>query len=254
MTKHYKITASTAQSIGDRQEQQDRLLFIPHEKYPDHLMAVVADGMGGRTGGSIAAEQVVTTMKQLFNRYQLNESITDLLTECMAESHATIKMLSISEEKEPHSTVVALVCTPDTFHWVHIGDSRLYVFRHGALKDCTQDHSFVMDAISAGKMTIEQASVHPNRSVLTSALGMVTELRFSLGSLDHPRVGDSFLLASDGLWAYFKHDELCQIISSMTAKAATKLLMELARERGDKKGDNISIVVVKLTVPESLKK
>jgi PPM family protein phosphatase len=252
MIKHYKITASTAQSIGDRQEQQDRLLLASHEKYSDHVMAIVADGMGGRTGGGIAAEQVITTMKQLFNSYQLNESIENLLTECVIEAHTTIKMLSISEEKEPHSTVVALICTPDTFHWMHIGDSRLYVFRQGTLKECTQDHSFVMDAISAGKMTQKEANTHPNRNMLTSALGMSTIPRFSLGYLNDPQIGDSFLLASDGLWAYFTTEELCYIVSSMTAKEATKLLMEIARERGEKRGDNISIIVIKLAAPDAI--
>lgn len=249
MTQNYKIIASTAQSIGDRQEQQDRLLFTPHEKHKGYIMAVVADGMGGRTGGGLAAEQVITTLKQLFNRYQLSESIDDLLTECVTEAHTTIKMLSISEEKEPHSTVVALVCTPNTFHWMHIGDSRLYVFRNNQLKEVTQDHSFVIDAIKAGILTPEQANVHANRNVLTSALGMSTELRFNLGSLVYPQIGDAFLLASDGLWAYFSNDELCHIINSMAPKAATKLLMDLARERANKKGDNISIIVLKLIKP-----
>jgi PPM family protein phosphatase len=87
--------------------------------------------------------------------------------------------------------------------------------------------------------------------MLTSALGMASAPRFTLGYLDKPQVGDSFLLASDGLWAYFKSNELCHILSTMSAKAATKLLMELARERGDKKGDNISVIVIKLAVPDA---
>jgi PPM family protein phosphatase len=251
MSIYYKITASTAQSIGDRQEQQDRILLAPHEKHPGYVLAVVADGMGGRTGGGIAAEQVMTTMAQLFHRHQIDDSIENFLIECVQESHATIKMLSISEEKEPHSTVVSLMCTPNRFYWMHVGDSRLYVFRHGVLKEFTKDHSFVMDAIAAGKLTPEQANVHPNRNMLTSALGMVSEPRFTLGCLDKPQVGDTFLLASDGLWTYFKSNELSHILSSMSASASTKLLMELARERGDRKGDNISMIVIKLVVPEA---
>ncbi len=128
----------------------------------------------------------------------------------------------------------------------HVGDSRLYVFRHGVLKEMTSDHSFVTDAILSGKLTPDQAAVHPNRNMLTSALGSDTALRYSVGKLQSPQAGDTFLLASDGLWAYFKNSELCRILTRMTPKQSAQLLVELARERAGERGDNLSLIVIKL--------
>ncbi len=242
----YRLSACTAQHIGDRKEQQDRLALVKHERLKGVALAVVADGMGGRTGGGIAAEQVITTVTQLFERLQADESPEELLCDAVTETHSIIKLLSLSEEKEPHSTMVALLTTPETFHWVHVGDSRLYLFRHGVLKEVTSDHSFVIDAILAGKLTAEQAAVHPNRNMLTSALGMKSTPRYTVGELKSPQIGDTFLLCSDGLWGHFKTNELCHIISTMAPKAASQLLLELARERGHGQGDNISLIVLKV--------
>ena len=248
----YKLSACTAQHIGDRQEQQDRLSLIKHERLTGFALAVLADGMGGRTGGGIAAEQVLTTTQQLFDCFQIDESPVSLLTNAVTETHSIIKLLSLSEEKEPHSTMVALMTTPTKFYWVHVGDSRLYLFRHGVLKEVTSDHSFVVDAIAAGKLTPTQAAVHPNRNMLTSALGMNAPPRFTLGELEYPQIGDAFLICSDGLWAHFRTSELCNIIATMSPKAASKLLIELARERSKGRGDNISLVIVKLVPHDAL--
>jgi PPM family protein phosphatase len=242
----YTYSVCTAQHIGGREEQQDRLTFVQHKTLNGVALAVVADGMGGRTGGGIAAEQVVTTCTQLFEQLQGDESPADLLTEAVIESHTIIKLLSLSEEKEPHSTMVAMIMTPTLFHWVHVGDSRMYVFRHGVLKELTRDHSFVMDAILSGKLTPEQAAVHPSRNVLTSALGSMATPRYSSGKLNKPQAGDTFLLASDGVWGYFDNTELRRILTSMKPKPAAQLLMELARERGRENGDNLSLIVIKL--------
>jgi PPM family protein phosphatase len=240
----YKLSAFTAQHIGDRHEQQDRMCLLKHPRLKGVSMAVLADGMGGRTGGGIAAEQVINTCEQLFNSSQELESIPEMLASAVLEAHAVIKLLSLSEEKEPHSTMVALVMTPTHFHWVHVGDSRLYMFRDNAMHEVTCDHSFVIDAILAGKLTPEQAAVHPNRNMLTSALGMATEPRYTLGELHQPQVGDTFLIASDGVWGHFKTQELTHILSAMPAKTASKLLIELSRERAQGRGDNASLIII----------
>jgi serine/threonine protein phosphatase PrpC len=224
---------------------------MKHPKLSGYALAVVADGMGGRTGGGIAAEQVITTITQLFERFQIDESPEDMLSETVSQTHSIIKLLSMSEEKEPHSTMVALFTTPDKFFWVHVGDSRLYLFRHGVLKEVTSDHSFVIDAIVAGKLTAEQAAVHPNRNMLTSALGMSSNPRFTIGELASPQVGDAFLICSDGLWGHFKTSELCHIVSTMSPKQASQLLIELSRDRGRKQGDNISLIIVKVVAGDS---
>jgi serine/threonine protein phosphatase PrpC len=247
----YKLSACTAQHIGDRQEQQDRLTLIKHPRLKSYAMAVVADGMGGRTGGGVAAEQAVNTCTQLFNSFQELENVPELLMNCVLEAHAVIKLLSISEEKEPHSTMVTLLATPSAVHWVHVGDSRLYLFRNHALKEVTIDHSYTTDAVAAGLLTLEQAAVHPNRNMLTSALGMTTTPRYTLGELLDPLPGDTFLIASDGLWGYFAIEELEQVLTTMTGKVACEFLIEIARQRAQGRGDNLSIVVLNLIAEEA---
>ncbi|MFT5961652.1 MAG: serine/threonine protein phosphatase PrpC, partial [Burkholderiaceae bacterium] len=124
----YKIEAGTGQYLGDRQEQQDRVALFGAAKAPGFMMAVLADGMGGLTGGAMAAEQVIRTARQFFDEFSpLTDNVDAMLQSIAAEAHTIIKLSGLSAEKEPHSTLVALVLTPSgTAHWAHAGDSRLY--------------------------------------------------------------------------------------------------------------------------------
>lgn len=245
----YRLSACTSQHIGDRKDQQDRITLVQSPHLQGYALAVVADGMGGKTGGGMAAEQAVNTAQQLFSNFGIGETIPDMLTQTVHEAHTVIKLLSISEEKEPHSTLVAMVITPEVFYWVHVGDSRLYHFRHGELIQKTIDHSFVEEAIRSGKMTEEQARTHRYRNMLVSALGMANDPKFDIGGLANPVPGDTFILATDGLWGYFEDYELGKIIDAMSAREASELLVELTRERAAGTGDNLSFIIIKLLEP-----
>ena len=118
-----RIEAGTGQHIGDRTEQQDRLLIIPSKKEPGVVLAVVADGMGGPTGGAMAAQQVVSTAQQIFENYSTkDETPQKLLTSIVHESHLIITLSSYTSEQEPHSTVVAMLLQKDRADWAHVGD------------------------------------------------------------------------------------------------------------------------------------
>ena len=125
----YNIEAGTGQHIGDRSEQQDRVTLLVAPKAPGFMMAVIADGMGGKSGGSIAAEQVIRTSNQLFNEFGAKDDVVKLLEEIAKEAHIIIQLSGISSDKEPHSTLVILIITPNNRAvWAHVGDSRLYRF------------------------------------------------------------------------------------------------------------------------------
>ena len=203
---------------------QDRVAIIAHPTLKGYALAVLADGMGGRSGGAIAAQQVITTAQQLMVHFSIDDSPKEFLTQLVQESHAVIKLLSISDEKEPHSTLVALLITPTELHWVHVGDSRLYRFRHGALAEETSDHSFVNEALAQGLIRADQAETHPQRNMITSALGAIKKPKFDLAELKNPRAGDFFILSSDGLWAYIEPVEMADIVLGMNIKTAANLM------------------------------
>lgn len=245
----FTVSACSAQHIGDRAEQQDRLLIMGSQHVTAGLMAVVADGMGGKTGGALAAEQVVATSRNFFSEWREEDSVEAAVNGVVNEVHTVVQLSGLTEEKEPHSTLTLMVLTPQYAHWSHVGDSRLYHFRAGQLFNRTLDHSYVQDMITAGRLTPQQAMTHKYRNMLTSALGTPQYPRVSHDRLDDPRPGDAFLLCTDGVWAYFSDDELSRIITTLPARDAAELMVQLSRERARGRGDNLSLIVVKLEPP-----
>ncbi|MEC5218342.1 serine/threonine protein phosphatase PrpC [Actimicrobium sp. GrIS 1.19] len=249
----YKIEAGTGQHLGDRQEQQDRVGLFAAPKAPGYMMAVLADGMGGRTGGSMAAEQVVRTAKQLFDEFSpATGAVDDMLQTIAREAHTIIKLSGITAEKEPHSTMVVLVLSPEgTAHWAHVGDSRLYRFNGPNFAERTIDHSFVERMVAQGKFTPEQAKNHRLSNILVNVLGSMREEPFvTLGRYDGLRAGDAFLLCSDGLWHYFTDEELGAAIAMNGPRQLSEMLIRKARERAEgTMADNCTMAMVKLVVP-----
>ena len=249
--RRVRITACTAQHIGDRLEQQDRVGIFKSRRMPEAALFVVADGMGGKTGGAMAAQQVMSTAKHLFEEYSLGDPIPSLLTEIVNEAHAIIRISAISSEKEPHSTIVVLLVQPHRADWTHVGDSRLYHFRNAELLDRTIDHSYVEQLIVEGRLDRTQAYAHRLSNLLTHALGTPKPPSIGFGIADELVAGESFLLCSDGLWHYFNDAELGIILSTGTARQASERLMQLARERGNGTADNRTLAIVRLDALEA---
>lgn len=249
----YKIEAGTAQHIGDRAEQQDRAALFAAPKAPGYVMAVLADGMGGRSGGALAAEQVIRTAKQNFDLFSpLTDSVEKVLETIAKEAHTVIKLSAISAEKQPHSTMVILVLTPEkTAIWAHVGDSRLYRFNGPNCLARTIDHSYVEQLIRQGKLTRENAKEHRLSNILVNILGNPNaEPTLTFGRQDGLKAGDSFLLCSDGLWQYFSDAELGAAIAVNPPRQASELLIKKARERAEGTvADNCTLAIVKLVAP-----
>ncbi|HEX4330269.1 MAG TPA: protein phosphatase 2C domain-containing protein [Burkholderiales bacterium] len=249
-----RIEAGTGQHIGDRSEQQDRLIIIPSKKEPGVVLAVVADGMGGHTGGAMAAQQVVSTAQQIFENYSTkDETPQKLLTSIVHESHLIITLSSYTSEQEPHSTVVAMLLQKDRADWAFVGDSRLYHFRGQPLIQRTIDHSYVEQLFKEGKITAAEKETHPNKNILVHCLGGQNPPLIDFGSTDKLEPNDCFILCSDGLWAYFSDIELGAILSSCAPRIASEQLIALARERGAGHGDNVSLAIIKLSYFEDEK-
>ena len=131
MATGYRLTAATGIHKGDRDYQQDQVALLQHPRIKGCILGVVADGMGGRSGGRKASDQVMLTAKQLFERYDPNTDDADaMLKQMVDEANLVIKLTAISAEEEPHSTVAAFLISPNLeCHIVHAGDSRVYFFR-----------------------------------------------------------------------------------------------------------------------------
>ncbi len=244
-----RLVACTGQHIGDRTEQQDRVGIFTSRRLPDSALFVVADGMGGKTGGAMAAEQVMSTAKNLFAEYSVGGSIPELLAEIVREAHLVIRLSALSTEKEPHSTVAALVVQPHRADWAHVGDSRIYRFRAGRMIGRSSDHSYVEQLVTEGKLHPYGAQTHRLSNLLTHALGTARQPSIDFGEADTLQDGDTFLLCSDGLWHYFSDSELAVILSSYPPRKASERMIEVARERAAGGGDNCSLAIVRLENP-----
>jgi serine/threonine protein phosphatase PrpC len=209
---------------------------------------VVADGMGGRSGGRKASDQVMMTCKQLFERYSpVSDDTPSLLRQMVQESHLVIKLTAISAEQEPHSTIAAFIINPNgECHWVHAGDSRIYHFHGHQLVRRTMDHSYVQTLVDRGELTEEEANVHPQSNILMGCLGAEEDPPADVHSIAQLRPGDILMACSDGVWHYFSPDELGSVLASLSPREASEFLIEKARQRAHGGGDNLSLLIVKL--------
>lgn len=252
---HYKIEAGTGQHLGDRSEQQDRVALFTAPKAPGYVMAVVADGMGGLSGGAMAAEQVLRTARQALESFSpQTDNVAVMLESIARDAHTIIKLSSFSSEKNPHSTMVALVLTPQREAiWAHVGDSRLYGFDGPNCVHRTRDHSYVETLVAQGKLTPEEAPNHALSNVLVSALGSHdNEPEITLGRRVGLKAGDAFLLCSDGLWHFFTDAELGAAVAMNTPRQASEMLITKARERASgTAADNCTLALIKLSETEN---
>jgi PPM family protein phosphatase len=248
MIKGYRLTAATGIHKGDREYQQDQLALMQHPRHPGCLLAIVADGMGGRSGGRKASDQVMLTARQVFERFSpITDDAPGLLRQIVHEAHLVIKLTAISAEQEPHSTLAAFIILPSgECHWVHAGDSRIYHFHGHQLVKRTLDHSYVQALVAQGQLSEEDARDHPQSNILLGCLGSEEDPPADLHHISALRPGDTLLACSDGVWHYFTAQELGAAVSTLGPREASEFLVSKARSRAAGGGDNLALVIVKL--------
>jgi serine/threonine protein phosphatase PrpC len=129
--------------------------------------------------------------------------------------------------------------------WAHCGDSRLYAFHNGEYARRTDDHSMVDILVKHGEITEEEALLHPDRSKLFTSLGGPDAPQIAFGSIEKVEAGDTILLASDGLWTYFRNRELAALTEYRDLTTACDRLVELTRRRAGGNGDNLSVAMIR---------
>ncbi len=252
MSFGYKLTAATGIHKGDREYQQDQVAMLSHPRSTGCMLGVVADGMGGRSGGRKASDQVMMTAQQLFERYAPDhDDAPTLLRQLVSEAHLVIKLTAIASEMEPHSTLAAFLINPGgDCHWIHSGDSRIYHFHGTQMVKRTSDHSYVQSLVDKGEITDEEANTHPQSNILMGCLGTEEEPPFAEHHVSQLKVGDCLMCCSDGVWHYFTPNEMGQAVAQLPPREAIEYLIGKARSRARGSGDNLSIALIKLEVRE----
>ncbi len=207
-----------------------------------HLLAV-ADGMGGHAGGDLASATVITELVEMDHDSLTAAEASSQLTKAIAAANEEIARAwaDAPELEGMGTTVTALMRARNKLILAHIGDSRAYLLREGRLSQVTKDHSFVQTLIDEGRITEEEASTHPQRSVVTRVLTGAETDEPDLGARE-ARQGDRYMLCSDGLSGFVALDTIAEILTAGTppSKAADDLV-SLALRAGAP--DNVTVIV-----------
>jgi serine/threonine protein phosphatase PrpC len=213
--------------------------------YAGKQLFIVADGMGGHAGGDVASAIALTRIVETDKAYA---SAHDAEFALQASLIAANSLLAETVFEHPEltgmgTTVSAILRANGEVAIAHIGDSRIYLFRDRELKQISADHTFVQRLVDSGRITPEEAAVHPRRSVLMRVLGDVDAAPEIDTTVHDTRPGDRWLLCSDGLSSYVADEKIQAVLASEPApKVAADKLVKEGLDQGAP--DNITIVIV----------
>lgn len=209
-------------------------------------LAVVADGMGGCEGGQFASSIAVESVEQIYTSSAEPDPQQRLL-QGFREAHARIQQRA---RENPAllgmgTTMTAFSLVGKNLYYAHVGDSRLYLLRAGKLHLVTHDHSLVSRLVETGIIRAEDADNHPQKHVLTAAVGIAEENLPDFSDAPVPlEKSDVLLLCTDGLWGQVSDPEMEQILASQAPPEACRALVQLAKDRGGP--DNITLQIARL--------
>ncbi len=209
-------------------------------------LAVVADGMGGHEGGQEASRIAVEAIQETYATRPINDPQT-LLTAGFYEAHQRIQNYAVTHSKlrGMGTTATAVVILANRLYYAHIGDSRLYRVNQEGITRLSHDHSYVGRLVENGVITPEEAEGHPQRNILTAALGAGVEIVVETPESPIPlKAGDSVVLCTDGLWGQLTDLELQRTVLQNPPATACRALVNLAKERGGP--DNITVQVLQV--------
>ena len=211
------------------------------------VWAVVCDGMGGAAGGNIASALAVKVISDKINvsyREQMRDSsIKNMLDSAL--NAASVEVFDMAESKQElkgmGTTVVCAIVKDGQAYIAHAGYSRAYILKNGEISQITTDHSMVQDLLDRGKITSEQALNHPNKNIITRAVGVDENIEIDFDQIDLDD-DTTLLLCTDGLSNYVSNEEILELTSDGKHYAFADRLVNKANENGG--GDNITAVVI----------
>lgn len=210
-------------------------------------LALVADGMGGYEGGQEASRLAVETVQDIYDHHAAGDP-RDALLKGFRVAHERIRQYA-EAHPEFHgmgTTCTALAVNDFRLYFAHVGDSRLYLLRADSISRLTRDHSYVGRLVESGVLRSDEAEHHPQRHILTAALGAGGEVEADAPI--NPLVlesGDTLVLCTDGLWGVVQEPEILEVVTRHDATAACAELVKMARARGGP--DNITLQILRLS-------
>ena len=236
-----------------RNHNEDNYLLLPDER-----LFCVADGMGGHSSGEIASKIAVDELADFFAMTAKDQDATwpykmdkarnydenRLATAIKLANRSIFEKASAEQRyKGMGTTVVSVHFTDQTAVVAHVGDSRVYFFRGGMLKQVTEDHSLLNDYLKAKKLTPEEIEAFPHKNVIVRALGMKDTVQVDVSRLE-PADGDIFLLCSDGLSGMVTDQQIADVLTKNTdLQVACGLLIDAANANGG--NDNVTCILAR---------
>lgn len=248
-SKPLTVRAAIVSDVGRAREHQEdtAAVFTP----PDATvlaqrgyLLVVADGMGGHNAGEIASQTAVAELERMYYRGSGDDLASGLNQAVHAANQAVYKLAQADARHQGMGTTVAAAVVHARDLWVaNVGDSRIYLVRGGQITQITHDHSWVEEQVRAGVLTPEQARIHPQRNIITRAIGTsaTVDADYFTSTLQE---GDILVLCSDGLTGHLADPEVLEIVSQSAPEQAARRLIDLANERGGL--DNLTVIVARL--------
>jgi protein phosphatase len=242
-------------NVGMKRAHNEDSFYLPETE----RLAIVADGMGGHASGEVASRMAVETISGFFKATQEEQQLTwpfkmdkghryDVNRMVTAIKLANLKIHE-QAQKDPRchgmgTTVVSALFVDDALVVGHVGDSRLYRRRDGVFEQITEDHSLLNDYIKMKHLSPDEIAAFPHKNVIVRALGMKDTVQVDV-HLDTPRLGDVYLICSDGLSGMIKDDEMAEIaMSDRDLDVVCERLISTANKNGGL--DNITVVAVRL--------
>ena len=209
---------------------------------------IVADGMGGHAAGEVASEMAVRLVSRDLGtvRGLPDEEVAERMRQALRGANSAIyeRTLTEHDKRGMGTTATALVLLPNRFLLGHVGDSRAYRLREGQFEQLTKDHSYVQEQVDAGLLTPEQARYHPYSNVITRCVGASEEVEADVYE-GEMRIGDVFLLASDGLTGMVDDRRLQQLLLARSGPG--RVVDALIAEANNRGGlDNITAIVIQV--------
>lgn len=229
-----------------RDRNEDSLFVMPRED-----IYIVADGVGGQNSGELASSMAVKSIAEYIKAKPLHDikeekTLRSYFLECMKNVNQKIlKAAQLSAENAGMATTVVLLhLTDGNAYIVNVGDSRAYICRDGQISQITEDHTYVNELVKGGSITKAQAEMHPQKNMITRALGGEDKILPDFYRLE-TRKNDIIILCTDGLYGELSAEEICGMAAASNSMSAlSRNLVQHANGHGGK--DNITVICVKI--------
>lgn len=229
-----------------RGRNEDCLFVMPQEE-----IYIVADGVGGQNSGELASSMAVKIIAEYIKEKPLHgiadeEELKRYFMDCMTRANQAIyQTAQLSPENAGMATTVVLLhLSNGSAYFVNIGDSRAYIYRDGQISQITEDHTYVNELVKGGSITKAQAEFHPQKNMITRALGGDEKVLPDFYRLDTSK-NDIIVLCTDGLYGELSEEEICGMAAAANSMSAlSRKLVQRANGHGG--NDNITVICLKI--------